>query len=284
MKITKPVQDQRFHNIPCVMLKTLINEGLLEVGPNGEIDLDHVKDVMKLIGSSKVVAGVLANGGAKASPAELIGSSGKALNIYGLRGSDLDHKSDTQIYRDPKKPGGFDADRFVKLAEMSSDGERLTVKDLALANKLYGKEEDGSFRDIGLGMAELGALLMAIGTRGEDGVMGMDLNDVLGMYRDFKLPDHIKPNEGQTNSIGLIGLVVTLAKMAFHRTFTVNGRAQAGFNQAVGRETALVGSSLEGIRKALCPAGGRPMVSPPANQPDLAALHDPKPADETRAS
>ncbi|MBI4816579.1 MAG: hypothetical protein HY791_09985 [Deltaproteobacteria bacterium] len=271
MKVTSNGLDPRFHEIPCPVLRTLVKEQAISVGPEGQVDLAQLQKALRGIGVSDLVSKILAHGGSDASPVrpELLRDSGrKELDIYRLRGSSLDHLGDTRILRDPSVP--FSQERLDALLSLSTDGKTLTTKDLALANKLNVGTEGGSFRAVGIGLAELGALLLVFGRRNQDGVKALQKDDIVALYRDSKLPDGF-----EAGNVGLMDVVGTIAKMAFQRTFSVGGRAMAGLEAATGKPRMLNESGVEGLKRGLCPAGMRPDVSAAVSARDIEELHQP---------
>jgi hypothetical protein len=270
--------DPRFREIPCPVLRTLANEQRIDVGPEGQVDMEQLKKALRGIGASELVSQVLVRGGHSAAPVkpELLRDQGKKeLDFFRLRGSTLDHKGDSQVLRDPSTT--FSPERLAGLLALSSDGKTLTLADLAAANKRFVAEEDGSLRDTVFGVAELAALLLVFGKRREDGVKALENEDVVSLFRDAKIPAGFEPGD-----VGLTDVVGAMAKMAFHRMFTTSGRAVAGLELATDKPRLLDQTSAEGLRSALCPAGMRPKASPATSQAEVAQLHAPK-TQETRA-
>lgn len=267
MKVQGGALDPRFNQIPCPVLRTLVKEDLITVGPEGQVDLDQLKRAFKGLGVNDLVSNILASGGHGASPVkpELLMNAGrKELDIYRLRGSSLDHAGDTRILRDPGKP--YSQERLDALLSLSSDGKTLTLADLAAANKQNVRDENGGFRDAAFGLAELGALLLVFGKRRDDGVKALKLEDVATLFRDHKIPEGFTPGD-----VGVLDVVGAVAKMTYHRIFTVSGRSQAGLDLATDKPRALEQSSLDGLRLALCPAGMK--SSPAVSQTEVASLH-----------
>lgn len=261
--------DPRFNQIPCPVLRTLVKEDAVKVGPQGQVDLDELKKALRGIGANDMVANILVKGGHGASPVKpelLRDASRPELDFYRLRGSSLDHAGDTRILRDPSKT--FSPERLDALLALSSDGKTLSLADLALANKINVADEKGGVRDAVFGMAELGALLLVFGTRREDGVKALKKEDVVTLFRDNKLPEGF-----QAGDVGVMDVVGALAKMSFFRVFTTGGRALAGLEHATDKPRMLDQTSLEGLRTALCPAGMRPKASPAVSQAEVAQLH-----------
>ncbi len=124
--------DPRFREIPCPVLRTLANEQRIDVGPEGQVDMEQLKKALRGIGASELVSQVLVRGGHSASPVkpELLRDQGrKELDFFRLRGSTLDHKGDSQVLRDPNTT--FSPERLAGLLALSSDGKTLTLADLS---------------------------------------------------------------------------------------------------------------------------------------------------------
>jgi hypothetical protein len=264
--------DPRFHQIPCPVLRTLVMEDAVQVGPDGQVDLDALKKALRGIGANELVATILARGGHGAVPVKpelLRDASRPELDFYRLRGSSLDHAGDTQILRDPSR--AFSPERLDALLALSSDGATLTLADLAAANKVNVAAEQGGLRDTVFGLAELGALLLIFGKRRDDGVKALKNEDVIALFRDSRLPEGFTPGD-----VGVLDVVGALAKMAFSRTFNTGSRALSGLELATDKPRMVDQTSLEGLKSALCPAGMRPKASPAVSQGEVAQLHQPE--------
>ncbi|MBI2372425.1 MAG: hypothetical protein HYV07_00365 [Deltaproteobacteria bacterium] len=269
MKVSTGALDPRFTQIPCPVLRTLVKEDRIQVGPEGQVDLGQLQKALRGIGASDLVSKLLAHGGSNAAPVKpelLRDASRPELDIYRLRGSSLDHAGDTRVLREPAQT--FSQARLDALLSLSSDGKTLSVQDLALANKLNTSEEHAGLRATGLGIAELGALLLIFGKRDENGVKRLNKDDVVSLFRDSTLPEGFVPDR-----VGVLDVVGVMAKMTFHRQFTVGGRAVAGLEAATDKPRMLNETSLEGLRQAMCPAGMRPKASPAVSEAEVVALH-----------
>lgn len=265
--------DPRFNQIPCPVLRTLVKEDLITVGPQGQVDLEQLQRALRGIGASNLVSKFLAGGGVNASsvpPDLILGSGKKELDIYRLRGSDLDHTGDTRILRDPNR--SYSPERLQALLDLSSDGKTITLEDLAASNKRNVAEEPGGLRATVLGMAELSALLLIFGKRNEQGVKALKKEDLVSLFRDNKLPEGF-----EANKVGVLDVVGALAKMAFQRTFTVGGRALQGLDNATGVQGNLQKTGADGLRLALCPAMNGSMKGGAVSEAEIAQLHAPKP-------
>lgn len=259
------LRDPRAESIPCPVLRTLVNEDLLTPDKDGMVDVAQLKRALKEIGISAPVRALLA-GGAKNNEAGSFLASLRMneFSLFKLAGSGLDHKADTQILR-----GGFQQDRLDRLLSFSSDGESITIADLARAQKQQLAEEPTGARGTVLGVAELAAVLLVFGRPNDDGVKGLRKQDVVSLYRDAKFPEGWQPQD-----VGLMELVAAMAKLAYHQKTSTPGRAQAGLDKALGRPEMLEQSAVKGLKNAMCPVGMRPTkASPPVSTAEVVALH-----------
>ena len=273
MKVTQPLIQPRLQSIPCPTLRALANEGRIDVGPEGQVDLEQLNRAFKGLGLSNVVTKVLLEGGTGASsvhPTQILGQGKKELDIFRLRGSRLDHSGDTQILRNPENPGGVDEARLEALLSLSSDGKSLTVQDLAVSNRRTTTEEGSGLRDTVIGMAELAALLLVFGKRNEQGTKGLLLEDVRGLYHG-RLPADFQPEP-----VGLMDVLGATAKLAWHRA-SASGRAQKGADLALDRQGPRSGPAAEGLRRGGGPAGVRTQATPPVSEPELLRMHQQRP-------
>ncbi|HEY1100524.1 MAG TPA: hypothetical protein VGF99_16405, partial [Myxococcota bacterium] len=251
------VSTETLQQVPCPVLRTLVNEGRITPNASGVVELRQLDGALKSIGLSGLVRKVLV-GGADATRKDHAGALLKTLsssqfNILKLNGSSLDHVGDTRILRD----GAPSAERLAWLTSFSRDGKTLTLDDLSAAQKDARQSENAGVKAAALGVAELCALLLVFGTPDSKGKKALGLADLQSLYVDAKFPPGWEVRE--TNGMDL---VVTVAKMAFTQAFTSNGRARLGMDKALERDVALDLSSSKGLQNALCPAGMRPATKP----------------------
>ncbi len=265
------VSTETLKQIPCPVLRTLVNEGRLTPDATGIVDLAQLDQALKTVGLSGLPRKALlagASGTRKDHAGALLKTlSSSQFNILKLTGSSLDHAGDTRILRD----GAPSAERLQWLGSFSKDGQQLTINDLARAQKEARQSESAGVKATVLGIAELGALLLVFGTPDAKGNKALQLKDLQALYVESKFPDGWQVRE----TTGM-DLVVTMAKMAFTQAFTNNGRARLGMDKALGRDVPLDQSSSKGLQAALCPAGMRPATKPqPISPAELQAVHTP---------
>jgi hypothetical protein len=261
-------QDPQLRQIPCPVLRTLVNEGRLTPDAQGQVDLAQLNTALEQIGVGGIVRKVLVGGahgqGKEQAARFLTKTADSTFNILRLTGGSLDHAGDTRILR-----GGFNEERLKWLVSFSSDGKRLSIDDVARAQKAARTEEPAGFRGALLGVAELCAVMLVFGTPDARGVKGISNEALTSLYRDAKIPPGFEPR-----SVGGLELVATMAKVAFTQAFTTSGRATMGMDKALGREELLDRTSAKGLQSAMCPAGMRPSTKPqPLSATEAQKLH-----------
>ena len=265
------ISAEALKQIPCPTLRTLVNEGRFTPDAAGVVDLSQLDTALKSLGLSGLPRKALvmgADGTRKDHAGALLKTlSSSQFNIFKLTGGSLDHAGDTRILRD----GAPSAERLQWLGSFSSDGKRLTLDDLARAQKDARTSEKTSVQGAVLGIAELGALLLVFGSPDAKGKKGLSLTDLQSLYVESRFPTGWEVRE----TTGM-DLVVTMAKMAFTQAFSANGRARLGMDKALSRDVPLDQASSKGLQNALCPAGMRPATKPqPISPAEVAAVHQP---------
>lgn len=261
------LKDPRAETIPCPVLRTLVNADMLTPDADGFVKIDQLKEALQGIGiRGAALQGLLFGARNVEAGAFLKALRTDAFSLYKLKGSDLDHKADTQILRD-----GFSQARLDRLLSFSGDGATLSVADLARAQKEQFAEEPPGGRGAVLGVAELAAVLLVFGKRDEDGVKRLRKEDVVSLFRDAKIPDGFEPEP-----VGALELIAAVAKMAYAHKTTTAGRAKAGLDKALGRSEMLDATSAKGLQNAMCPVGMRPSTkTPPVSLKEVCDVHAP---------
>lgn len=252
--------DVRGSTIPCPMLSTLINEKLVTPDKNGNVSVAQLQSAFEKIGLSKLQRDVLTHGGANAIEGN---AKSPVINMFKLMGSSLDHKGSLG----PLQDGGFNQKWLDQLKSCSKDGKTLTLEDLSTAQLMRIKQENGGFRDINLGRAEITALLLVVGRPNAEGKKAISLTDIERIFKDNKLPEHFEKQDVST-----LNLLWNMGKMAFMQHTTAAGRAELGLQKALGQQTRLDASSMAGLG-AMCPAGMRPKQGMGVNEREVSQLH-----------
>jgi hypothetical protein len=172
--------DARASSIPCPMLSILVTEGLLGADQAGSVSLADLQRALQAVGLSPVQGFLLSHG----ASSSLNGDLNARINLFELAGGPLDHKGSLG----PLQNGGFNPSRLDALLECSTDGETLTLQDLAAAEDRRMRADGGGLRDRLLGAVELSALLLIFGKPNKAGVLALALKDVVTIFKDNKLP------------------------------------------------------------------------------------------------
>jgi hypothetical protein len=252
--------DERANGLPCPMLSTLVTEGMLTPDGNGEVSLDQLKSALDAVGISRLGQAVLAHGGAKATESLERG----VLNLLKLETSDLEHRGSMG----PLQDGGFRPEFLEQLKSFSSDGETLTLDDIAAAQKTRFIQDDPGLRGALLGLTELSAIFLVLGRPNADGTKALKLADVDRLYRENKLPEDFK-----AESVNLLAVGWNALKLAWKQNIgSAGARAEKGLREALSERSPVDTTSMLGLG-AMCPAGMRPKAGAGATPGDVAQLH-----------
>lgn len=237
--------DKKASGLPCPVLSTLVNEGLLTPDANGEVTLDQLKGALSSIGVDRTTQKILAEGGARATES----LERNVLNLLKLEGSDLDHAGSLG----PLQDGGFNQVFLDRMKAFSSDGKSLTLDDLAAAQKARLIEDDAGLRDSAIGWAEVSALFLVFGRPNANGVKALSLADADKLFKENRLPEGFEPKE-----VGLLSVAWNAMKLALKQNIgSAGARAEKGLRDATEGQQRVDMSSMKGLM-ALCPTGGQP--------------------------
>jgi hypothetical protein len=251
----------QLESIPCPVLHSLEKNGFLTADENGIVDLADLKVALSRIGLEGIALDGLvgaAGGATKESVAKLLGDSavGK-FNILALRGSNLDHAGDTRILRN-----GFDQERFNAVAAFATDG-RLSLADLARAQKISRTEEPATLRDKVIGVSEITALVRVFGTKDQNGKQSISVQALEEMYKEGSFPAEWLAQLVQDPKLGAVNpnkasslsLFASMAEMALRQIGMPSGVARLGMDLSTGKDPLVNVTSATGLQKGFCPAG-----------------------------
>ena len=196
-KPLSPQDDGKFtiDDIICPFHRTAFNEGVYDVDAEGNVT--NLPEVLKeFAGASWVMNKVATHAAKKLSTDGDSRADFKAdsFNLQDLAGSDLDHTADSQILRN-----GFNQERLDKALSFSSDGERLTLKDLREFQKANLAEEPGKRGEF-VGGAEFALLIKVFGRTDGVGTKFIKNADMVSLYKDNKWPEGWeRPKAGSLN-------------------------------------------------------------------------------------
>ena len=175
--------------IPCPFWKVMLNSGIVHPDAQGNISIDDMRTALSDVGA-KTGLRETAILGVKNVLAPMMGVHGMLatmnmdhINVFDLRKSPLMHTGDSGILRD-----GFNQQRLDRLLSFSSDGDRVTLADLAAANKDQVAKDPGDHGHT-LGTAEYTLLITAFGFQDENGDKYLSKQDLTTIYKDCKFPE-----------------------------------------------------------------------------------------------
>lgn len=253
--------------IVCPVMRGMVAEGHLQVDENGDARISELKDIFQDLGFNRHLAN-----------AAVVGNSfwdiaGNALsgtfNVNELRGGLLDHSGDSLILRN----GSFDPARFEKLISHSSDGQRMTEADFMKAVQTNKVDDDGSWIGSKISEVEFGILLKAFGTEGPDGVAGISIDDLRGLYQDKTIPPSFRP---ETRAVAESGVASLASQVRGLPTESRVGLAQAGANSALDGSDLLDngGVAAKGAGQAACPYVGAGAEALSQNPAEVTQTHN----------
>lgn len=169
--------------IPCPVLKTGVREGRLQVDEYG--NCTGLNDFLKDDIGAKYMLRKVAVLGANRTSADGVWDAltSDSFNLRALKGSNLDHNADSQILRN-----GFSQERLDKALTFSSDGERLTLKDLRRYQEALLEEEPGQRGEI-FGGAEFSLVVEVFGRTDAEGNRFIMNKDFVRLFKENRFPE-----------------------------------------------------------------------------------------------
>lgn len=256
------VTKEQLQSIPCPNLRTLVNEGFLTPDKDGIVDIKQLDEALKRLGTTGIPHKVLTRGAEAATKevvAQQLGDAGKGkFNIFRLTGSNLDHKGDTRVLR-----GGFNAERMEWLLSFANKDGRIGIPEASRAQKAAADSDplgDSSFRDRGLGVVELVAIVKVYGTIDKNGQKSISVEGARNLWQSSKFPDEWKAQLDKAGGVnpaktGLLSLLGGVVEMAFRQIGMTSGRGRMAMDMALGRDPQLNMTSAMGLAAGVCPAG-----------------------------
>lgn len=246
-KVGIKLNDSRGDQIPCGMIRTLVNTDRLGVDAEGNFDTRQLRSELKALGVDVVTRVGLQLGFQFATPGGIkakLGAifSGRA-NIYSLYKSYIDGPGDSRILRD-----GFHQDRLDWMIGHSQDGKWLRVEDYARMQAQTFSEEDVKGVPKAIRTSEFAAVIGILGQRDPaTGELRVAVDDVKRLYADNELPRDWETR--QRNHIGLLDFFLQMRQLAKARRAIE--ASQRGVEKAQGAASNPARQSAAGIRKAM---------------------------------
>ncbi|MDP3501045.1 MAG: hypothetical protein Q8S33_11950 [Myxococcales bacterium] len=195
--------------IPCPALAGMFNAGMLKTEKDGTVKIPDLERALSQLGPNAITRKILTNG------ADATDSVKGSFNLFTLNGSNLDHSGSTGI-----RQNGVHPERFDVLMSFSTDGERLTAKDLANAGEHFAKEDPG-LRGRVTQLAEFSIVMEVFGRRAADGSRYFTKEDAKQLFVDGQIPSSWQP-PAVPGKVGLTDVLGGTALGLFRQL--VNGR------------------------------------------------------------
>ena len=188
--------------IICPVLGALVHSGRLQLDEAGRVGFEATRRALLGIGLSRPLAGMLV---ALAPLSNDIREArhnwrSRSFNPERMVGSVADHAGDTGIIG----KGWFDPDRFASMLAMSTDGESLSVREMAAVIAVDQQRRPGLLSFMSL--IELGALMEVFGYTDRQGKRRISFATLRGFYCAGSLPDGWEPR-------AKVGVLRTLASV-----------------------------------------------------------------------
>ena len=180
------ISQENFDKILCPILRIGVRAGLLDPDQDGWVASKKVRNLLDYVGI-KPKSGV-------AKLLIMLGESttkekrSNAIHLTAFKGTFLDHGSESCILNNPS---GFSQERLDYLKSFSSDGERLTEKDLAKAANAFNDHPVIKARFIGnrIETLELASILELLGRTDNNGKKYFLLKDVDSIWKHSEFPE-----------------------------------------------------------------------------------------------
>jgi len=201
------MRDPNDPTIICPALRALKNDDQLPSDPAGRVKLSALGKALDGLKFSGPLV-MLLKGMATVSnrvPSLPHNILTRSFNPARMEEGPLKHRADTGIIGN----GDFDADRFDMMEAMSSDGEGLTLPELA-AVIAADQRRDPSLLGVGLSMVELGAMFDVFSEPNSRREPCVKLTTLRALFEGAQLPAGFQP----THPLGIIGLFATVFRLA----------------------------------------------------------------------
>jgi hypothetical protein len=267
------LQDDRGAILPCPFWRVAINSGKIHLDKNGNATIKDVDKLLRDTAGIGFVTRKLAMFGIKKVACELAGKptggiSGfintlmvKDLPVLDLYKSSLMHTGDSGTLR-----GGFHQENLDRLLSYSTDGERVTLTDLAAANKDQVKADPGDHGHQ-FGVAEFSIILDVFGRKDKAGERYLTKEDATDIFKH-----NVFPKDWKKPSVGAFTLGSTIYHMFDHQK--KDGDRPNGSAPVEGPADGGLGKAAAGAKS--CPfLTGQPFSAEEAAKHHAEVLHDP---------
>lgn len=269
--------------IMCPVLRAMVNEGRVQLRPDGSVSVDELNRAVKeLGGSSALGAATWGIGTIGNKPTDVLRNIlHHEFNVVNLPEGIVPHPADTKILRN----GKFDEAKFNDLISHAENGV-MTTDSFAKAIAANFKRDvrngdsviDASVRGLNFAEVEFAGLLSVFGSKDNPtGKTGIRVDDLRTLYETGTIPPRMQnQRSGVIEATALqaslkVKTDAALARDAMGSIFTATGLSRAGarLSSSSPKETEKTASQLASLsagKAANCPhlAGGVKMPKTPA--------------------
>lgn len=277
--------------IICPVLRALVNEGRVQLAPDGSVKLDELnKAVRELGGSQPLGAATWGIGAIGNKPTDVLHNlTRQEFNVVNLPDGIVPHPADSQILRE----GKFNEQRFDELVSHAENGVMTTDSFAKAIAASYRRDRaagaglvDSAVRGLNFAELEFAGLLSVFGKKDPaTGKTGIAVADLRTLYEQGTIPPGMQnQRSGVVEATALQASLklktdAALARHALGSVFTATGLSSAGARLAGGgpAESERVAAQLASMsagKAASCPHmnGAKKMLVAPA---DVVNAHTP---------
>lgn len=277
--------------VMCPVLRALVNEGRVQMAPDGSVSLDELNAAVRELGGSKSLGAATWGIGAIGNkPSDILHNLTRGeLNVVSLPDGIVPHPADTQILRN----GKFDEAKFDALVAHAENGVMTTDSFAAAIADNYRRDlkagagvVDASVRGLNFAQLEFAGLLSVFGKKDPaTGKTGISVQDLRTLYEKGTIPPGMQnQRSGVVEAMALQASLklksdANIARHALGSIFTATGLASAGARLSGGgpaesERTSGQLAAMSAGKAAACPhlTGAKKMPTAPA---DVVNAHTP---------
>lgn len=277
--------------VMCPVLRAMVNEGRVQMAPDGSVNLDELNKAVKDLGGSKALgAATWGIGTIGNKPSDILHNlTHQEMNVVNLPEGIVPHPADTQILRN----GKFDEAKFDALVSHAENGVMTTDSFANAISDNYRRDlkagagvVDSSVRGLNFAQLEFAGLLSVFGKKDPaTGKTGIKVEDLRTLYQQGTIPPGMQNQKsGVIEAMALQASLkmksdANIARHAMDSVFTATGLASAGARLSGGgpaesERTAGQLAAMSAGKAAACPhmGGAKKMPTAPA---DVVNAHTP---------
>lgn len=275
----------------CPVLRGMVNEGRLQMKPDGSVSLDELNKAVKDLGGSKALgAATWGIGTIGNKPTDILHNLlHHELNVVNLPAGIVPHPADTGVLRQ----GHFDAQKFDALVAHAENGVMTTDSFANAIADNYRRDVkgganvvDATVRGLNFAQLEFAGLLSVFGSKDPaTGKTGIKVDDLRQLYEKGTIPEGMKG--GKSSVVEALALQASLtvksdanvARVAMGSVFTATGLSSAGARLAgaapEGADATAAQQAAMGAGKAAACPHMNGQIKMPTAPADVVNAHTP---------